>query len=403
MNEFPFTLEEVLLLNNVDYPAYKKKVRIKCPFCSKQKINKDMSINFERETFNCFKCGISGRGGTLFHAYLNKLTTKEAYSEILNRLNINTSDKFEPKKREVIEVEKPDEVEVPIADDITLNATHRNMIEIMSLTERDKQDLLDRGFTELEINSIGYVSYPSGDPNSIVQEYFDIPKKLLAKRCTLKGVPGFHKTKNKGVHTMAWRKAGTLVPCVSYHNNIVGFQLRKHDEELGVNEEGERENKYSWFSSPGKLEGCASVGRTHYACDFEWDVNNLCFSPIITNGTICFTEGYMKADLFHVLTGLPIIARPGCGILKDLDKDLLKLKEEKNVTTFVCLYDMDYITNPNVQNDIIKLENIVKECGMKYVRPVWNTNVNGNSILKGIDDYYAYIKRNIIPVKTVIK
>jgi len=396
MESFPFTLGEVLQLLQINFTS-KQNARIKCPFCSGKKIVKDLGINFDSEIFHCFSCGVSGRGGTQFYAYHQNLTTQEAYKEIMASLGLNNE--TAPKIRERVVTPKEVIIEAPTAPADVLNKTNRNLLDELPLLDCDKELLLARGFKEFEIFALGYKSYPSGDPNSLIREYFNIPKKLIAKGCKLSGVPGFYKTSNKKVWTMVWRKAGILVPYVSYENKILGFQLRKHDSELDYNAEtGEKENKYSCISSVGKNEGAKLVTSVHYACDFEWDKETRSFSPIIPNGVIGITEGAMKADLYHCITGNPLVAIPGVGVLCALKSELIRLKKEKGVHTVAILHDMDYLTNPNVKKDIDKLYQLIDEVGLKVVRPTWETMLNGQDVLKGIDDYYAYHERNIIPI-----
>lgn len=399
MEQFPFTIDDVLRLLNINHRE-EKSIRITCPFCMQGKINRNLGIAMDTEKFHCYSCGVSGRGGTQFYAYHQNLTTKEAYKEIMTQLGLSTDTNEPIKIRERKIYEKEINVEAEIASDIVLNSTYRTLLDELHLSKRDEEDLYDRGFTKAEILTLGYKSYPSGDRTKIVEEYFNIPKKLLMKNCTLQGVPGFYTTKNKNVWTMCWRKSGILVPYISYENRIVGFQLRKHDEELDCNvDTGERENKYSWISSADKNNGCRVSTSVHYSCDFEWSDKTLSFSPIIQNGVMGFTEGAMKGDLYHCITGRPVMSVPGCGILGGVKKEFERLKEEKGVHTIAVIYDMDYLTNPNVEKDMNKLKDIIKEAGLKYIRPTWNTMIGDESLLKGVDDYYAYKQRGIVPVK----
>lgn len=103
--------------------------------------------------------------------------------------------------------------------------------------------------------------------------------------------------------------------------------------------------------------------------------------------TIYLTEGAMKADIAHYLTDykLPFIAVAGVNAFTKLEEELLRLKAY-GVEKVVNMYDMDYLTNPNVQKALVRTREIVQNCGLRYQRYVWNTEY------KGIDDYLKYRK-----------
>lgn len=400
MNSFDYGMKDVLALEGIRYDS--KEVRVKCPFCG----TKNLCINTEEgnERYVCHSgdCNFSGRGATNFYAQLHSLETKEAYKQIMELLG-KTNDDIHYQRPTI--KERKIEEEIPaseIADVQKRNATYMNLLNELKLSERHKKDLLDRGFSERDILELGYKTYPAmikqGESFTYNPKYFEITKKLLVEGYTIKGVPGFYRTKNTGTWTLCNRKEAIMVPYVNFNNKIQGMQLRKNSDELD-----EDELKYSWLSSGNQREGCKVEGFVHYACDFVFDKELKDFIPLVRKDKYGFksfslTEGAMKGDLFHILTGTQVICVPGVGILEDFEKELIKLKSLGVDMIYNC-YDMDYLTNPNVKNQCKKVEEMIISYGIGYKRVTWKQEVKGyGSVLKGIDDKYAYLKKGIIPV-----
>lgn len=367
-----YTLQDALRLSNIGFKGTSNSERISCPFCSKKKINKNMGITYSSEKFHCFSCGVSGRGATEFYALLHNLTNKEAFAELNSSLGIeNVSEVHSSRPAPVIEAPIPQAKEV---DDDIKNITYQNMLELMPLSDKHKMDLLDRGFLESEI--IGYGTYPAMKEEGITEEYFNIPKKLLSRGCTLEGVPGLYKTKNKQVWTLPNRKSCIMVPYRSFYNQIVCIQLRKNNEDLFRNEEtGEVENKYSWLSSFGKNQGCKVSTRIHFACDFAWHADEKLFKPLIKNHRILLTEGAMKADLAHSISGFPFIAVPGVSSALASLAENIPLLKSIGVDTIVMAYDMDKLININVLTVLKQMKALIEENGMKVEEIYWSYKV----------------------------
>jgi len=176
------------------------------------------------------------------------------------------------------------------------------------------------------------------------------------------------------------------------------LQIRKDDDlRIFVEERGEYEAKCAWFSSKNRECGCTSSANVHYACDFEF--KNGEYVPVFENGFI-LTEGIMKADIIHYLQpNCPVIAVPGVHALTHLEKELRRLKE-MGVETILLCYDMDYLTNPNVQSALEKTKALIEGLGLRFKQRKWEVNVTveGQTVpLKGLDDYLAYAKKKVIP------
>ena len=135
------------------------------------------------------------------------------------------------------------------------------------------------------------------------------------------------------------------------------MQIRRDDTE---------KRKFRWFSSAEKQDGCRAEGWTH-----------LSGKPA---ESVILTEGPMKADVIRILTGRAVIAVPGVNSLTHLTKALAELKELrlKEVKT---AFDMDMLTNPNVQIGFDNLLNMLDETGLKFGTYLWDYRY------KGLDDY----------------
>ena len=92
------------------------------------------------------------------------------------------------------------------------------------------------------------------------------------------------------------------------------------------------------------------------------------------------TEGPLKADVVHTLTGQTVVAVAGVNSLSKLEPVLQVLKgvgTKKIMTAF----DMDFLTNPHVQNGYTNLTQLLAETGFQYGTYLWDPHY------KGLDDY----------------
>lgn len=124
--------------------------------------------------------------------------------------------------------------------------------------------------------------------------------------------------------------------------------------------------KFRWVSSVGKKDGTRAEGWTHMA------------GP--PQETILLTEGPMKADVIHFLTGQTVLAVPGVNSLTQL-KPVLSYLREQGTQQVMTAFDMDYMTNPHVQNGYYSLAALLSEMGFQYGTYLWNP------AYKGLDDY----------------
>lgn len=397
MNEFPYTLGDVLQINNIPI-SNKKSFRAPCPFCPGKKIAKDFGIDLSSEKFHCFSCGVSGRGGTVFHALLHNMSNKDAHIDIMQQLGLSNGNKpVERKTRYVPQEEDP----VPVCDeasDAVKNIAYQKLIENLSLSKKHKEDLLSRGFTLQEIKTLEYVSFPEefGD-------LFNIPKKIASEGVTLEGVPGFYTTKTKGVPALCQRNGGILIPYRNFFNQITGFQLRKNDEDIEVDEEtGKKANKYSWIASGNCNKGCKAGTKVHFACDYTWNMELKRFQPLITNGTLGITEGALKGDLTHCITGFPFLCVPGVSCSNKEVIKLLPLLKEIGVVKILFAFDMDRVMNLNVAGALEELKKIFSDNEFEVCDLKWsNEIVSMNGIHGHFDPISTYIETTALARKHI--
>lgn len=394
---FPYKMAEVLILNGIAYDNSRRSVRIICPFCGRGKLSKDMSIDLDSEKFNCYSCGISGRSATQFYALLNHMSTREAYSEILSLLGLSAPRVRQRKTGTVIPYKAPEQRQEAVeADEDIKNNTYHCLLSLLNLSERHKKDLAARGFMENEIQSLGYASYPEYKKENS-SEYYDIPRKMLEHNCILAGVPGFYTTRNKGVWTMCRRSGGIAVPYRSFFNKISGMQLRKNDEDIQKGKDSSGA-KYSWISSNGYKDGSKASSYLHYACDFLWDPAKKQYYPQIPDDFILLTEGAMKADLTHAISGLPLIAVPGVSCANESLRNNIPLLKSAGVKKIILAYDMDRVMNIHVLESLEKVRSLIMEEGLSVKELYWSTemvDLKGSPFKLNVADSFVFSTKTL--------
>ena len=120
-----------------------------------------------------------------------------------------------------------------------------------------------------------------------------------------------------------WR--GILIPVRDIQGRIQGLQIRRDNV---------TRRKFRWVSSVEEPDGCKAESWAHLA------------------GTpqemVILTEGPMKADIIHALTGKTIIAIAGVNALSQLERMLLQLRQS-GTKKIMTAFDMDFLSNPHVE------------------------------------------------------
>lgn len=379
---------EVFQLLGIDI-ADRTEVFIACPFCG----SKRFGFNTLKGIGKCWNCQ-KGADSASYYAVSTGQSLYDARKDIEQRLGIiSNSDGTVAPPRIVYKEKKVTEEEK--ANPEVLDDTYRAFLAELTLSEKNKLHLLSRGMTEKEILAKNYKTMPRRDEI----DFFALCRRLQTNGHVLKGVPGFFKTKS-GDYTFIQLTKGIIMPLVNHKNQIIGLQIRKDDDlRVMLEEDGELEAKCAWFSSKNRDGGCGANAEVHYACDFIYDTANNEYRPVFEEGFM-LTEGIMKADIAHqAQPNVPIISVPGVHALGALKRELLRLKAWGVKIILLC-YDMDYLTNPNVQEALKKTEQMIEEVGLICKKRNWETNVtvNGETYnLNGIDDYLVFAKYGIVP------
>lgn len=365
-NEFA-TFEEVLRLCGVkSHKVGGNEVKVYCPACR----GKSVQVSLTKGYGQCWGCG-KRYNYQSYYAEFNGIDGKTARREIIDRLGRGAMGS------EFVPPEEPEKKESPLASIEDRDAVYREVLKVLPLSPRHRKDLRKRGLTDEQIDRIGYRTYAF----RYKSDRFAFASTLEKRGFSLEGIPGFYE--EKGRFLSVWKKEGILVPYRDEENRLQGFQLRKNNELLEIID-GKEENKYDWFSSVGKVKGAPTRGFTHFACDFYYDFEEEKIKPYIGK-ELFLTEGAMKGDIIHALSGLPVIAVPGVKTLKELEKKFTLLRSF-GVETIVDCFDMDYLKNPNVQKACEKVKEMIISAGFRYERKLWDP------AYKGLDDFLLATK-----------
>ena len=240
--------------------------------------------------------------------------------------------------------------ECPLTDIDSRSQTYTELLKKLSLASDHRDNLQNRGLTDQEIDRLGYKTTPLFGLASIA-------KQLTEEGLYLAGVPGFYKTKS-GTWSFIHESRGILIPVRDEHSRIQGLQIRRDNVER---------RKYRWVSSVEKTDGCKAEGWVHLA-------GPLCTSQVI------LTEGPMKADVIHYLSGKTVLAVPGVNTLSHLEK-MLQILKENGVQKIMTAFDMDFLNNPHVQKGYSRLVRLLEDAGIPFGTYLWDP------AYKGLDDY----------------
>ena len=385
-----YTPYDVFDALNIRY-GNKKDEKVPCPICR----NKSFYMNMQTGLGHCFRsaCDFRANHTSYYAAHMN-MDLEDARAELYNMMGepykkkgSSTYTKPQGPKKKKKEITFETEAEI-VGIEIR-HAVYREVIEMHPLIDRHIQDMKKRGLTEEEIQKLDYCSFGYSDEAALAY--------LLEKlELNTVGVPGFYRN-DEGRMQLRELKKGILIPFKDSQGRIQGFQLRKNNDELkNFKENGKwkTENKCNWLSSSGLKDGSHILGYPHYACDFVYHWSKDRVVPVIKDNKITITEGGMKGDIVHILTGMSIIALPGVNALKEFEKEFPFLKE-MGVTKICDAFDMDYLTNENVQKSRQSLKELIEKYGFEYELVTWETKAEGHPDLKGLDDYYAYHLRGV--------
>lgn len=309
-----------------------------CPFCEGS--SNHLFLNTDSDMFYCQKCGKKGNSVSLYGKVMN-LTNKKAFEQ----LSVGKVYMI-PQNR--VKSHENDGYLAPLA---TRHDVYYDMLSLLPLTKKHRQNLLNRGLSEERIDENRYRSMPAD---------WQTRKQIantLSKNYDLRGVPGFFTIDNQ------WNlcgKAGIIVPVCSIEGYIQGCQIRLDNT---------NKKKYRWLSSNP---------------EYDFENGTRAYSWVHVTGNrdskvACITEGGLKGDIASFLRNEALfVCVPGVCNTEFLVDTLKKL----GVTKAIGCYDMDICINNDVQIALDKMKAEIKQkLHIDYEPFAWNPK------FKGIDDF----------------
>lgn len=364
--DFPFCIEDVVQLVGlrIRRPCGDG-VYTDCPFCGDNRGK--LKVNYEKNVWKCNYCQTGG-GMLQLYAGIKNTSTSVAYREICeaiqNGIIISSQTLSLPRTsapRQISESKK--------ADAGVIHKTYTAMLEQLLLKKEHLEHLRSvRGLSDAEIDRLGFRSTP---PFYMCRS---ITERLIGLGHTVQGVPGFYQKDGKWTLNFCSYTAGILLPAKDYEGRISGFQIRLDTPLKNGDDTSDKPGaKYIWLSSSGKQNGCSSGSPVHLIGERNAK-------------TIYVTEGVLKADIAHCLTGRTFAAIAGANNLTSLE-DLFKVISRTGTQLIVEAHDMDKYKNEMVDKGASAIRQLANKYGMDCKRLTWNPNY------KGIDDWQLALRR----------
>lgn len=365
----------------------------KCPFCGGNRFFADDN----KGIFTCNSNACGKRGGVINFAmelFPTASSKKEAMDQLEKAIGIDNN--FKPQKIE--KAYEPKECSIE-----RRNAVYRKLVQLGTLLDVDKKDLLRRGLTEEQIRKAGYISLPRTE-----KERLRIGSEIVKSGLVVAEVPGFELTDfgySVGDFGLAFRKKvfnmenlsdedvmAYLCPSYDLHGNIQYFQIawdkRLVGKDIVVYNKKKDFAKYTMFSTPTKQYGGKAKAECGYVGKYKKIDGNII--PDLQGATVLpIIEGVLKTAVYYNLVDgkEPCIAQVGVSNYKNLEKFLKELLEVcPEITGISNCYDMDKFSNDNVRAGSDKLKELCEQYGLTYENRIWNSKY------KGIDDYAFAMK-----------
>lgn len=321
----------------------REEVEASCPFCRDHGPGKHhLSLNTVTDQYRCNLCGASGNSVSLY-ARLHGISNKEAYLELT-------------RDSKVYPMPSPPVPQTQEREPRALaerHAVYHEMLSFLTLSEKHRENLLERGLSDERIRQNGYRSMPE------TPEQRRLLAKLVGSTYDLLGIPGFYTRYDQ------WTLAGPngfLIPVRDRNGLIQGLKIRLDDASAP-------NRKYRWLSSRGRTmrNGTRSYSWIHVAGDR-------------TRKRAFLTEGPLKGDVASFLANDALfICTGGVNATKGLTETILAL----GVREIVEAMDMDQMVNPQVRNGVLAMRREVQKIpGIRYSKYSWNP------AYKGVDDYF---------------
>lgn len=366
--DFPFGIMDVasLLRLNIRRRGGSRVVYTDCPICGDRRGK--MALYPEINTWHCYHCGEYGGMLTLY-GKVHGVSNSGAYQGICAALK----GAYTPKVKAEQPPERP---QVQRASPRDIHRTLTALLSLLTLSPAHREHLrIKRGLTDEQIEQFGFKSTP---PAYACRA---IAARLAGQDCVLRGVPGFY-VDNGGKWTVKFhtRTSGILIPLRGADGLLQGLQVRLDHPIKDKDDPPEKQGiKYLPFTSTGKPMGVTSGSPTHF-------VGDPCARVVYV------TEGALKADIAHALTGRTFVATVGVNNTMGLD-ELFAFLYRNGTEEIIEAEDMDKYCNPNVNRGASKVHQLAQKNGLNCRRLVWNPNY------KGIDDWLLALHRKKLKEK----
>jgi len=298
-------------------------------------------MNTDTDSFNCNLCRAHGNSLTLY-AKMKGLSNGEAYRELKRGGNVY------PMPQQPV----PHNTERQPLPLEARHAVYSELLSFLTLADRHRDNLLERGLSEERIARNLYRSMPE------TPEARRLLAKLVGMNHELLGIPGFYTRYDE------WTVAGPngfLIPVRDKDGLIQGLKIRLDDETNPA-------RKYRWLSSRDKhlINGTRSYSWVHVTGNTQ-------------SKRAFITEGPLKGDVASFLSGDSLfVCIGGVSAIGGLRETLRSL----GVTEAVEAMDMDQMTNPQVRDAVLAMRKEVQRIrGIKYSKYTWNP------VHKGVDDF----------------
>ena len=344
------------LLGLPQAPSGRSSYYIPCPCCDSRPKDRHLNINLRKEVFRCPRCGVSGGIFDLYALYTD-VPRDRVRKCLVEKLGMPENRKRSKKSEKAVTggaVKR--NKETALADIEVRNKAYAGFLAKLPLASDHRDSLMNRGLKPEEIDMLGYRTTMESGLTGIAEHLHD-------SGLVLAGVPGFYETK-EGLWSFVHTGRGILIPVRDRQGRIQGMQLRLDHV---------KKRKFRWISSTEMRSGCRAEGWIHIAGN--------------PGKKILLTEGPMKADIIHVLTGFTVLAVPGVNALTQLEAVLLELKEN-GLTEIMTAFDMDMAANPHVQKGYQNMLALIDKMGFRFGTYLWD------GAYKGLDDYvWEYLYR----------
>jgi Domain of unknown function (DUF3854) len=297
--------------------------RAACPRqCSRKRKSRDVAVNLSKGVGLCHRCGMSFRLG-------------DSPSRPFPR----------PPK-------PPTDPSPRRANAGDRHRVYSALLTRLHLNSEHRRNLRERGFSDDQIAIGGYRSLPIEGRTRLVR---DLMEQFGEEVCAT--VPGFvRKERDRNCYWTLSGSAGLMIPARDLEKRIVGITIRANDHSQGP--------RYSWMSSAG-YNGPSPGALLHVSIHGA------------SSGVLRVTEGFLKADLATVLSGILTIGVPGVGQWRAVLHALELLRPD----TILLAWDADWRSNCQVAKTLGDAVLELNRLGYDVRMESWQPGLG-----KGIDD-----------------